>query len=82
MNTKWFYNGLSQANDYLHRNYDQVVCCNSQHITKDFVYETYSCINNEKAIQVMVMINKRNQVAIYEMTSLFHINERSTLPVS
>jgi len=71
--SKWFFNGQSQANDYLHKQYDQVIGCNSQHITKEFVYETYTCINNEKTVQVMVMLNKRNQVVIYEMTAIWHL---------
>jgi hypothetical protein len=72
-NSKWFYNGQSQANDYLHKQYDEVIGCNSQHITKEFVYETYTVVNNLKTIQVMVMLNKRNQVAIYEMQAMFHL---------
>jgi hypothetical protein len=72
-NSKWFYNLQKKAKIYLKNNYDAILSCNSQDIQKDFVYETYTCLKNEKTIYVMVLLNKREQVAIYEMQCLFHV---------
>ncbi len=69
---KWFYKSQGSVKEYLNNNYDQVIC-NSQNIHPDHVYESYSCTKGEKNIQVLIMTNKREQIAVYEMAAMFHI---------
>lgn len=69
MSAKWFYSIQDNAKEYLKNNYDSFFL-NSQEVQKDFIYESYSCMKAERHVQVLIMMNKRNQFAIYEMVAL------------
>jgi hypothetical protein len=70
---KWFYPLQNKAKQYLDNNYN-VICCNSQNVYPEQVYECFTCTDRAgKTIQVLVFMNKRDQIAIYEMAAMFHI---------
>lgn len=70
---KWFYPLQAKAKSYLLTHYADIHSCNWQRVYKDEVYESFTVFVGDTTQQVLVIMNKQEQISVYEMKGMFHI---------